>query len=486
MDVLSWDERSILNDRGYLPSVSYDRLDPPGSDVDLIDRYRGALVGLGVGDALGKPIEGLPADEIEHRHGLVNRFLSAPLPRLLLPPGQVSRETQLALLIAATAISTDRMEPRDLAQRIGAWLPIARKPGRSTSAAARALRNGTPWTHAGQHSAGTGALSRSVVTALMTPFDLDHLRMHAAVQTIITNSDHSAIAASVASAAIVAHLLSTSSGAFRPDAMVETVERALVGITDPAVQLRHQAVVSTLMERIRLAVDSHHLTAAEAYATFGTGGFVLEAVPMAVWAFTRHVENPVAAIIVAVNGGGATSAIGALTGAFAGAYHGAEAMPQPWVEHLEYVDGLAGHADVLAASAGLGKAVQPFRSFDVLRPATYAPFSLGGTTMATLEHAIRSAAAADPSAAVKVRLAPTPADARRHATMSPQRPDWPTTAHGTVAAILKRRFADHDPARARLDVAAPEDIHGAAELFAADPFDYSALLEERRNAMAEV
>ncbi len=486
MDVLSWDERSILNDRGYLPPVSYDRLDPPGSDVDLIDRYRGVLVGLGVGDALGKPIEGFRATEIAQRHGLVNRFLTAPLPQLLLPPGQLSRETQLALLLAATVISTDRMEPRDLAQRIGAWLPIARKPGESTSAAARALRNGTPWTHAGQRSAGSGALSRSVVTALMTPFDLDSLRMHAAVQTVITNSDHSAIAASVASAAIVAHLLTTPPGAFRPEALINTVDRALVGVSDPAVQLRHQAVVSSLMERIKLAVNSHDLTAAEAYATFGTGRFVLEAVPMAVWAFTRHAESPVAAIIVAVNGGGATSAIGALTGAFAGAYHGAGAVPQAWTEHLEYVDGLAGHADVLAASAGLGKAAEPFRSFDVLRPATYAPFSLGGITMATLEHAIRSAAAADPSAAVKVRLAPTPADARRHSTMSPQRPDWHSAARGTVAAILKRRFAEHDPARAWLDLAAPEDIRAAGALFPTDPFDYSALLEERRNATADV
>ena len=62
--------------------------------------FLGVLVGLGIGDALGKPIQKLPWDVIEKRHGYVNRYLSAPIEQFILPPGQITDDTQQALIIA--------------------------------------------------------------------------------------------------------------------------------------------------------------------------------------------------------------------------------------------------------------------------------------------------------------------------------------------------------------------------------------------------
>ena len=37
--------------------------------ADLLDRARGSLAGLAVGDALGRPVEGMSAQEIREKFG---------------------------------------------------------------------------------------------------------------------------------------------------------------------------------------------------------------------------------------------------------------------------------------------------------------------------------------------------------------------------------------------------------------------------------
>lgn len=484
MDLLTWDERSVLTERGFLPSPAYDRLDRPSQEIDVSDRYRGVLVGLGVGDAMGKPIQNMDWQLIEQRHGHVNRYLSAPIEHFMLPPGQITDDTQQALLMASSAIDKARFVPRDLVQRLEALLPVARTAGPSTLAAIRALRSGMPWTHTGQVSAGHGALTRALIPPLMNPFDLDGIRTSEAIQTVITHADHSAVAASVATGAIVAHLLSTPPGHLDLASLATTIEHALVGVTDPVIALRTDGTVMSLSERLHQALDLGRLSAHEAYAKLGTGGFVLESLPLALWVFAHHAEDPVAAVILAVSAGGASSTIGGLAAAFAGAYHGASAFPDVWVDHLEYVDGLAGHADRLADQAGFSTPAEPFRAGDLLSPSAYAPFSLGGSTMPTIEHAIRASAAPDPTASVKMRLAPTPADARRLSVLTPARPDWPAAAPGLVAAILKRRFAAGGSAADRLARASVDDVRDAARSLLDEPFDYARLLEEQRTLVA--
>lgn len=479
MDLLTWDERSILTDNGYLPSPAYDRLERPSHPIDMGDRYRGVMVGLGIGDALGKPIQGLPWDHIEQRHGYINRYLSAPIAQFMLPPGQITSDTQQALIMADSLASATRLVPSDLVKRLEAFLPVARTAGPSTLAAIRSLRNGMPWTHAGQPSAGIGAITRALVPPLLYPFDLDGLRTTEAIQTIITHADHSAVAGSVAAGAIVAHLLATPDGRFDVAGLGEVIERALVGVTDPVVNLRTETAATTLAERLSLAMDADDISPQEAYAKFGTGGFLLEALPMALWAFVHNAADPVAAVVLAVSAGGASTTIGGLTAAFAGAYHGASAFPDVWVDHLEYVDGLAGHADRLVEHAG-SRASEPLRFRDPLLPNAYAPFSLGGSTMSTLEHAIRSSSAAEPTGSVKLRLAPTPADARRLSMLVPTRPDWAMAAPGMVSAILRRRFADGEAIARRLARASVDELQEAAQSLRDEPFDYVALLEEQR------
>ena len=483
MDLLTWDERSILTDNGYLPTPAHDRLEKPTEPIDLVGRYRGVLVGLGIGDALAKPIQQLHWRLIEQRHGYVNRYLSAPIDQFMLPPGQLTDDTQQAIMLADSLASGSRLAPADVVKRFEAFLPVARTAGAATLGAIRSLRNGTPWTHTGLPSAGNGALARAVVPPLLHPFDLDAIRTSEAIHTVITHADHSAVAASVATGAVISHLLATPTGRLSPVALHKAIERAMVGVTDPVVSLRTEAASATLAERLALAIDAPDLEPHQAYEKFGCGGFVLEALPLALWAFVAHADDPIATVVLAVSAGGASSTIGALAGAFAGAYHGVGVFPDAWIDHLEYVDGLTGHADRLAERAGL-EVPAPIHSRDPLLPSAYAPFSLGGSIMPTLEHAIRSSSAPDPTTSVKVRLVPTPADARRMAMLSPVRDDWVGAAPGLVSAILRRKFADGQTDTLRLTSASTAEVHDAARCMHGEPFDYAALLEEHRSSLA--
>jgi len=72
-------------------------------------------------------------------------------------------------------------------------------------------------------------------------------------------------------------------------------------------------------------------------------------VPAAIYAFLSHPKSFPEAVEYAFRLGGDTDTIGAMTGAIAGAYHGAESIPSEWITLLDdegkgrsYVRNLAG------------------------------------------------------------------------------------------------------------------------------------------------
>ena len=64
--------------------------------IDLADRARGCLAGLAVGDALGRPVEGMSAQEIREKYGSVSDFVN-------MTPGG-SDDTEYALLTASAIL----------------------------------------------------------------------------------------------------------------------------------------------------------------------------------------------------------------------------------------------------------------------------------------------------------------------------------------------------------------------------------------------
>jgi len=89
-------------------------------------------------------------------------------------------------------------------------------------------------------------------------------------------------------------------------------------------------------------------TVEEVVAVLGSDSTALRSVPTAIYCFLKEAHSFRDAVTYSVNLGGDTDTVGAMTGAIAGAFHGACAIPPDWYEVLEggvkgkgYVEGLA-------------------------------------------------------------------------------------------------------------------------------------------------
>src|SRR5918999_3183936 len=118
----------------------------------LRDRYAGTLLGLACGDALGGPVEFLNRDEIAARFPTgVSEFIGGGW--LMLAPGEVTDDTQQALILAES-LTDDGLDLDRLAAGLIAWFRGDPKDiGNTTRIALEALAAGTAPLEAGAGAA---------------------------------------------------------------------------------------------------------------------------------------------------------------------------------------------------------------------------------------------------------------------------------------------------------------------------------------------
>jgi ADP-ribosylglycohydrolase len=371
------------HDSGWLidPPTTGLRLEATES-VDYQDKFRGAMVGTAIGDALGRPAEGMSPNRIRATFGELTDFHPWHGWREG-PVGTFTDDTEMALCIAESFVELGRFDPVDVAERFRVWGYIGRGMGTATRAACRRLDEGMAWNQSGSASAGNGAAMRAAPLALIAPFDIDELRRISAESAIITHADPTAVASTVAVAFTVAYLLHTPVGTLDLDELLSGLDQALAGIADPELPERRVAGTSTLLSRIHEVFAMRSESIEDIFRLTQNGAFVMESLPAAFGAFISNVENPERATIDAVMGGYDSDTIGAMAGAFAGAYHGYRALPSRWTDDIEFGSGLTGLADGLSvlASVGSSDAPQPDGS-----RSTYAPFVEGGALWITRAH----------------------------------------------------------------------------------------------------
>ncbi len=244
---------------------------------------------------------------------------------------------------------------------------------------------------------------RATPLALASPFDVDMLRQIAAQTSVITHADPTAVASSIVMAYITAFLMHTSTGALDLDELAVGIDAVLGGVEDPPLTQRKRGRPVTLRDRINEVFIMRDSDIEDIYAVTHNGAFVLESLPAAIGAFIVNVNSPERAITDAANGGYDADTVAAMAGSFAGAYHGLAALPTRWTGDLEFLSGLVGLADDLAARAGVG--APP----DVpTEPGThdYAPFEADGKRWITRHHF--DVARAVPGLAEGIRVMPHP------------------------------------------------------------------------------
>ncbi|QKW09281.1 ADP-ribosylglycohydrolase family protein [Streptomyces sp. NA04227] len=280
-----------------------------------VERVVGAVVGSAVGDALGAPFEFGP-------EGAFSARFSGPGHGGEMcggggwEPGEATDDTQMAVLVAESLLERGGLDLPDMFGRFRRWAAADPKDiGLQTE---DVLTSGMPWDRAAsahfevnQRAAGNGALMRASTSAV-----------HFA---------RAGQAATLDAARRIAALTHGDRAAWEGTAVFHELIRVALADENPL-----QALPDTLAlvhpdhwQRFGtvLAADWHPDLATE------FNGAVWPCLGSAVWA-VRTTDSFEGALRAAVDLGGDTDTVAAVTGGLAGARYGPDAIPVRWTEPL--------------------------------------------------------------------------------------------------------------------------------------------------------
>ncbi len=301
------------------------------SHEDLRDGFRGALLGTFVGDALGAPVRGWKLERIVREHGEVREVLAGKQ-----EAGRYSDDTQTMIAFAEWLLEDDGGCASLAARLAGAYDP-GRGYGRGTTDVLRRLRAGEAWETAADHvfprgSFGNGAAVRVAPAAALFHDDAEALSRVVEESSLVTNPHPLGIGGAMLQARQIALALARRGERLDPIAVAVELRSA-----EPVVEYRQKlrTVEECLERRAPLATVRDRL---------GCNSTALGSVTTALYCFLSRPESFEEALVAAASLGGDSDSLAAMTGAIAGAHHGASAIPERWRRALE--QGGKGHAYV--------------------------------------------------------------------------------------------------------------------------------------------
>ena len=299
--------------------------------TDLRDRYRGTLLGLAVGNALGLPVESWPGAEIRRRYPKGIREID---PRELSLPWD--DDLAQAVILAEAILEHDTLVNDDLAARLTQWFESnGRGMGSQTRAVINALNLGVlpseaaklVWERDGGQPAGNGAVMRCAPVAMRWPNDRAKLLAETENSARVTHHDPRCAWSAFAVNLAVAEALNGRTASI--DSIADSMEAAGVG---PHTLLSVRGVAGRTLENLRL--DGSAI------------GFTLKAMQAGLWCL-EHPESFEESVVAVIHAGGDTDTNGAVAGAILGALHGASSIPDRWTAHIAKADQLVSLADSL-------------------------------------------------------------------------------------------------------------------------------------------
>jgi poly(ADP-ribose) glycohydrolase ARH3 len=300
------------------------------------EKYRGAILGAAIGDALGSVYEGTP------------RLVHEDIEYLLSDPHDLryTDDTAMTIAMAESLIARGAFDQDHMAETFAAayWAEPGRPYGLGPPEIFEQMMNGKSWRHASLSlydggSFGNGGAMRVSPAALFAAPDLDAVAAVAAGSALITH----------------AHPLGLEG------AEHQAVAIALALASDPGIPLDTMAFIETLLRRVR-SEEFHTAFRAvaellpssdrdEAVQRLGHGVRAVEAVPVAIWCFLRNPESFAETALYAITVGGDTDTIASMACAISGARLGESAIHEIWRVRIEGRAKLQSIADALTSIA---------------------------------------------------------------------------------------------------------------------------------------
>lgn len=299
----------------------------------LLSRAQGAMAGLAIGDALGRPVEGMSAEEIRNKYGSVKDFLN-------LTPGG-SDDTEYALLTASallkygkgiTAAQFAQYWVDQVCSQTGAFAGA----GFSEMNAIQNLRDGLRPPHSGQHnhSWSDGLAMRVAPIGVVAYGDIE-----LAKRLTIADGEVSHAGEGIHSGVVIAVAIAVAMNGANN---IEAFETALRSIPQNSWTYRLMAAAQGIVEKNR-SKQVHEiadlLLESIAITEYFYADIAPEAVALAMAAVLYGDGEYAKTLLFAVNLGRDADTIAAMAGAVAGAISGYESIPDNWKQAVTTVGG---------------------------------------------------------------------------------------------------------------------------------------------------
>jgi ADP-ribosylglycohydrolase len=311
---------------------------PVESSADSIDRARGSLLGLAVGDALGATVEFKRPGSFEPVTDMIGGGPHG------LQPGEWTDDTSMALCLARSLVERRGFDPNDQLQRYVRWYREGYMSstgscfdiGNTTAAALhRFERGGGPFAGTSDpRAAGNGSIMRLAPV----PIFWHHVpRVAIRYAGDSSRTTHAAIEA-IDACRYMAGLIVGALNDTPRETLLSSRWSPVPGLWDE----------EPLAPRIDEVAAGSFLT--KEPPQIRGSGYVVESLEAALWAFSRS-SSFEEGLLLAVNLGDDADTTGAVCGQIAGAYYGASAIPTAWIEKLAMRELIEGLADRLAVQA---------------------------------------------------------------------------------------------------------------------------------------
>ena len=304
------------------------------SAITTRDRFRGCLLGLAAGDALGTTLEFMSPGTFEPIDDMVG---GGPFG---LVPGQWTDDTSMALCLAASLIECREFDPSDQMERYVRWLEDGYMSsigscfdiGNTVSdALTRFMDTGEPYAGSSDpRSAGNGSLMRLAPVPMYFAGDAAEAIDLSAGSSRTTHQAEEAVDA----CRYFGGMLFGALHGIDKETLLSAGYCPVEGLWEQR----------PLADRIAEIADGSfkHREPPEIKGS----GYVVESLEAALWAFDRSQEFRDGALM-AVNLGDDADTTGAIYGQIAGAYYGAKSIPANWRDLLTMNDEIVSMADSL-------------------------------------------------------------------------------------------------------------------------------------------
>lgn len=300
------------------------------TEITLLQRARGALLGLAVGDAIGTTVEFKPRGTFKPLTDMVG---GGPFG---LEPGQFTDDTSMALCLAASLIDMG-FDLQDQISRYARWANdgYMSSTGRcfdigiaTRAAMERFHRNGNPLAGSTDpQSAGNGCIMRLAPVPIRYVNDPELAVNYCEEQSRTTHQAPECLAAS--------------------RLFGEYLVRALQGQIKAEVLAPPELSVK-LPSKLD-GIGQGRYRRKERDAIRGTG-YVVESLEASLWCFDRT-TNFKDCVLMAANLGDDADTTAAQAGQIAGAYYGVDAIPAGWLGKLSMMTTIRNMADALVKGA---------------------------------------------------------------------------------------------------------------------------------------